>query len=313
MPGKVVVIGGANLDIRAISAEPLIEGTSNPGRVKILPGGVARNIAENLARLGIDTALISAVGDDPAGHQILAQTVAAGVDITGVSNVPSPTGIYSAILDQDGDLAVAVNAMAIIEALTPEQVLMHRGKLQAADLIIADCNLATATLKRLASFAAERGKRLVVDPVSVPKCTKLDGMLEIAPLFAVAPNRAQAEKLTGYSCTTPRMGERAAQVLHERGVGLVVLHLDRDGVLVSETSDGQTKSVVIPSQAKRARERDVTGGGDAAIAGLVFGLLRGQPAGPAARIGQIAAASVLESTDGRIDANAVLMAAEQNA
>ena len=312
MPGKVVVIGGANLDIRAVSTEPLIEATSNPGRVRIMPGGVARNISEHLARLSIDTVLISAVGNDPAGRQILGQTVAAGVDITGVSIVADPTGIYSAILDHDGNLFTAVNAMAIIEAISPEQVLAHRSKLQAADLIIVDCNLAAGTLKCIASFAAERGKRLIVDPVSVPKCVRLDVILEIAPLFAITPNRAQAEKLTGYSCTTPRMAERAAQALHKRGVGLIVLHLDRDGVLVSETSDGQTKSLVIPSQATRPRERDVTGGGDAAIAGLVFGLLQGQAATAAARIGQIAAGSVLESADGRINTDAVMTAAGQN-
>ncbi|MFO0994616.1 MAG: carbohydrate kinase family protein [Hyphomicrobiales bacterium] len=313
MAGKVVVIGGANLDIRAVSTEPLIEATSNPGRVRIMPGGVARNISEHLARLSIDTGLISAVGNDPAGRQILAQTVAAGVDISGVNTVAEPTGIYSAILDHDGNLFTAVNAMAIIEAISPEQVLAHRGKLQAADLIIVDCNLAVATLKRVASFAAERGKRLIVDPVSVPKCVRLDAMLEIAPLFAVTPNRAQAEKLTGFSCTTPRMAERAAQALHGRGVGLVVLHLDRDGVLVSEALDSGAKSLVIPTQATRPRERDVTGGGDAAIAGFVFGLLRGHSASVAARIGQVAAASVLESVDGRINADAVMTATGQNA
>lgn len=311
MPGKVVVIGGANLDVRAMSAEPLIGGTSNPGRVRIMPGGVARNIAEHLARLGLITVLISAVGDDPAGHQILAQTAAAGVDISGVSIVPSPTGIYSAILDCDGNLATGVNAMEIIEAIIPEQILAHRSKLQAADFIVVDCNLAAATLRRLASYAVERSKRLIVDPVSVPKSAKLDVMLEIAPLFAATPNRAQAEKLTGHSCATPKMAERAAAALHDRGIGLVVLHLDRDGVLVSEMMEGGARSEVIPARARRAANRDVTGGGDAAIAGLAFGLVRGRPAGIAARIGQIAAASVLESTDGRIDTGAVQKAADQ--
>ena len=79
--------------------------------------------------------------------------------------------------------------------------------------------------------AAERGRRLIVDPVSVPKSSKLDAMLEIAPIFAVTPNRAQAEKLTGHSCTTPKMAERAAAALHNRGVGLVVLHLDRGEII----------------------------------------------------------------------------------
>jgi len=107
------------------------------------------------------------------------------------------------------------------------------------------------------------------------------------------------------------MAERAAQTLHDRGVGLVVLHLDRDGALVSEASNAGTKSEVVPPQVRRAGPRDVTGGGDAAIAGLVFGLLQGQSANTAARIGQIAAASVLESADGRIDIGAVQKAVDQ--
>jgi len=311
MTGKVVVIGGANLDIRAVSTEPLIDATSNPGRVRIMPGGVARNIAENLARLGVDTTLISAVGNDPAGHQILAQTAAADVDISGVNIVPDPTGIYSAILDHDGNLSMAVNAMAVIETITPEQIFAHRHKLQAADYIIPDCNLSVPALRRLVSFAAESGKRLIVDPVSVPKSTRLLDMLEIAPVFAATPNRAQAERLSGHSCATFRTAERAAQTLHGRGVQFVVIHLDRDGALVSEMTETGPKSDLVPPGVRGSLPRDVTGGGDAAIAGLVFGLLSGRNAIAAARIGQIAAAAVLESSDGRIDVGAVQAAADR--
>ena len=105
------------------------------------------------------------------------------------------------------------------------------------------------------------------------------------------------------------MAERAVQSLHDRGVGLVVLHLDRDGAMVSEMSEAARKLDFVQAQTRRSAPRDVTGGGDAAIAGLVFGLLRGYPPGRAAEIGQIAAASVLESADGRIEAGMVLAAA----
>ncbi|MFN0194315.1 MAG: PfkB family carbohydrate kinase, partial [Aestuariivirga sp.] len=48
----VVAIGGANIDIKAKALGNVLPGTSNPGTVSVSPGGVARNIAHNLAVLG---------------------------------------------------------------------------------------------------------------------------------------------------------------------------------------------------------------------------------------------------------------------
>src|ERR1044072_9628730 len=69
----VVVIGGANVDVKVRSLAPLAYRTSNPGHAHTSPGGVARNVAENLARLGTPTHLIAAVGQDPAGGRVLAE------------------------------------------------------------------------------------------------------------------------------------------------------------------------------------------------------------------------------------------------
>ena len=66
----VLVIGAANLDIKGIPEEPLLAGTSIPGQIRTSLGGVARNIAENLARLDVDTVLLTAVGDDPTGVEV---------------------------------------------------------------------------------------------------------------------------------------------------------------------------------------------------------------------------------------------------
>jgi len=61
---EVVVIGGINVDIKSRVDAPLVMATSNPGTTTVTAGGVGRNIAESLARLGVRTSLISAVGDD---------------------------------------------------------------------------------------------------------------------------------------------------------------------------------------------------------------------------------------------------------
>jgi pseudouridine kinase len=307
--GKVVVVGGANLDIRAVSAEALVAETSNPGRVTLVPGGVARNIAENLARLGVETSLISVVGTDLAGDQIVAETKASGVDVSGVTRREGQTGIYCAILEADGNLSVAVNAMSIMESLTPDQVSAHKHRLAVADYIIADCNLPAETLRWIVDYAANERKRLIIDPVSVPKSERLRFALDGRPLHGLTPNRAQARTLTGKSCESPEAARKVALALHDLGVRLVALHLDREGVLISEmASPGMNIMELIPSGLGHAAPRDVTGGGDAAIAGFVFALLRGRSSVVAARIGQIAAATLLSS--GRLDAQKVRSAAE---
>ena len=58
------VVGGVNMDIGGQSDGPLVPGDSNPGRVRISLGGVGRNIAHNMALLGLDVRFLTAFGDD---------------------------------------------------------------------------------------------------------------------------------------------------------------------------------------------------------------------------------------------------------
>ena len=80
--GHVLVIGAANLDIKGRPEDAIVRGTSVPGRIRSSLGGVARNVAENLARLEVETVLITAVGDDDAGERILGRAAGRGIDIS---------------------------------------------------------------------------------------------------------------------------------------------------------------------------------------------------------------------------------------
>lgn len=107
---RVVVIGGAGLDIKGRLLEPLIEKTSNPGRLTISVGGVARNIAENLARLGAQSSLIAAVGNDEFGRLIIQQTEDAGVDTDAMMILEDQhSAAYLALLDRNGLLYTALD------------------------------------------------------------------------------------------------------------------------------------------------------------------------------------------------------------
>ena len=116
-----VVIGGANMDILGRPLNSLQVGDSNPGSVTCSPGGVGRNIAENLARLGSQTRLISAIGKDTYGQMIMNQCQQAGIDMKGCLQLnDANTSTYLSVLDGDSDMHVAINDMAILERLSVE-------------------------------------------------------------------------------------------------------------------------------------------------------------------------------------------------
>ena len=108
--GYISVIGGANIDIAGRPYQKLIRADSNPGEVTLSAGGVGRNIAENLARLGAHVKLFTAVGRDMYGDKIIDEARRAGIDVSHIKQTDlAGTGFYLAVLDAAGDMDVAVS------------------------------------------------------------------------------------------------------------------------------------------------------------------------------------------------------------
>jgi pseudouridine kinase len=276
----VVVIGGANMDVKAKSSAVNKLGTSNPGTVTVTPGGVGRNIAHNLARLGAKVALISVVGDDLHGLALIEATRNAGVDISRVKTDAPATGSYIVMLDSNGEMLTAVNDMRAVEHIMPQLIEASAAVISSARYVVADCNLPIETLQAIAALAADR---LVVEPVSVPKSRKLKTLLQTSPVFLATPNMDQLEELCGIGS----IDEVAAQ-LHKMGLRNVVMHAGAEGAFIS----GAGIEDHVPPQPAAAIV-DVTGAGDAAVAGLVFGLLQGKSLLEAAALGQKMAGIVI--------------------
>ncbi|MDR6219627.1 carbohydrate kinase [Deinococcus soli (ex Cha et al. 2016)] len=291
-PGRVVVVGGANVDVKARTIQTAVPGTSNPGVTAQAPGGVARNVAENLARLGVPASLVSVVGRDALGDWLLRETEAAGVDVRPVLRAPDvATGTYTAVLDASGELLVAVAAMAAVEALTPAALQERRGVLRGAAWVVADGNLPEASLAHLLSLAAEAGAAVVFEPVSVPKAARLRSALAsgLVPQ-AVTPNVPELGALLGRAVPDePGALRAAADELHAQGVRLVWVRRGAAGSLLS-TPEGVTELAALPAEV-----RDVTGAGDAMLAAFLAALAAGLSPADAARRGHAAAALTVES------------------
>jgi pseudouridine kinase len=281
----VVVIGGANLDVRARSATPAVPGTSNPGTVALSLGGVGRNVAENLARLGTPVRLVAAVGRDDTGERLLAETAAAGVDVEHVVRTDEATGSYTAVLDADGELVVAVADMTGTDRLGPDDVRRVEPLVATAALLVADGNLAPDTLAACLDLAADTGTPVVLDPVSIPKGARLAPLLGPGrPLLAVTPNLGELGALTGRAVGDERDVPEAAAHLHRLGAEHVWVRLGAAGSILS--TDGRaTRLEAVPGPVV-----DVTGAGDAMLAAFCHALLGGASPVEAARWGHAAAA-----------------------
>jgi pseudouridine kinase len=284
----VVVIGGANLDIKAKSFEVNRFGTSNPGIVTTSPGGVGRNIAHNLARLGAKVALIAAIGDDHQGNAVLAATRGAGVDVSRVNRSAASTGTYVAVLNPNGEMVTALSDMSAVDAVTPSVIANNAEAIAAARFVVADCNLSIETLRAVAALARDK---LFIEPVSVPKSKKLLSLLKDGSVFMASPNLDQVEGLTG-----SRDGTKGSAALHAMGLRNIVIHAGVEGAYVSD-GNGLDHVAVHPA----SDVIDVTGAGDAAVAGLVYGLLQNLSLAEAAALGQTMAGRVIASSKSTLD------------
>ena len=292
----VVVIGGANIDHKSQTLTRPEFGTSNPGRSRTSAGGVGRNVAENLARLGVRTVLVSAIGNDAAGVSLRRETESAGVDLAHSVAAAGATGSYTAILDASGEMVIAVSAMETMDELTPDVIDGRRDIIRRAGILVLDCNVPQGALLRAAAIARDDGTRVIVDPVSVAKATRITAMLAAGlPIHTITPNRDELIALVGTAQSGDDDLSTCVAPLHNAGVENVWVRLGPRGSFLSMMRRGtQQSSQLAPFPATLV---DATGAGDAMLAGYAAGLVRGFDVAAAADYGRAAAAVTVESPD----------------
>jgi len=296
----VLALGGANLDIVA-TAPGFQAAESNPGRIRCAPGGVARNVAENLARLGHAVGLVTLFGDDAFGAALRAATAAAGVDLALAPVVAGAAGCsYLALHGAGGDLATAVNDMALMERLDPGWLARQAAPgsplaaaLDRAAAWVLDCNLRADTLAWLLG-RGPRGRHGLrcVDAVSAHKAPRVAPLLAQIDLLKL--NGFEAEALLGAPVRDEAGAVAAARALAGRGVAQVVLSLGARGAAWAQPGDAAHSGFVPAPGVPADAVRNTSGAGDALLAGLVHGRLAGWPLEAALRFGQGCAALTLQ-------------------
>jgi len=281
-PVPIVCIGGATVDRNLTCTHGFALGVSNPVTSASSFGGVARNVAESLARLGADVQLVSATGNDAPGARLTQALDEAAVGTRHLHKLDGySTAVYLAAMD-GGEMRVAFADMDIFDQLTPDRVTPALANLPPTAIVFADCNLPADTIAMLFEGARQQRYLLAIDGVSPAKSERLPKSLEA--LGILFTNAAQVSHVT-----RQKSGQKGVERMQKRGCRSIVATMGEHGLILVEDK----KITAIP--APDVPIVSTSGAGDAIAAGTLFGISRGQLLEESVMCGVALAALVLQS------------------
>ncbi|WP_370829974.1 carbohydrate kinase family protein [Clostridium sp.] len=262
----ILVLGASIVDIFGFCGRSYAQRDSIPGHIKISFGGVCRNIAENLARVGVNTQFISTLGDDENGKSILEHSRKLGYNMENslfLEGESTPT--YLAILNHQGEMESAVVDMESLNKMDEAFVDGKHEVFENAEYIIVDSDnpiLLEYILKKY------QGKsKFILDPVSAKKAKKIRHLVKY--FHTIKPNRFETEALCGFKIETNDDLKKAGRFFIEQGVKNVFISLDADGIYYI-TSEGEEGTLAC---CESINVKNVTGAGDSFVAGIGYGYM----------------------------------------
>lgn len=285
MDTLISVIGGANVDLSATLQDAFIAADSNPGHIEIGYGGVARNIAHNLALLGARSQLLTVFGGDLFGGLLQDYCKQQGIDIHLSDKQNSlRSGIYLCINNHGGEMIAAVADTEAIREITPEWLAKRIGEINLSEFIVADTNISEDAIRYLMENSTAP---LLIDGVSTTKAHRVTNALKrckLPYLHSLKLNLKEALAVTG----TTTYAE-AAQRLLDLGVAHVYITLGGEGVYCRNAAE-EWLFPALPGDVV-----NTTGAGDAFLAGVVYALAKGMQFPQTAQYGLMAARATLMS------------------
>jgi len=261
MQNSVVIIGASIADVIGMPNEPLKKGDSTPGKVLVSPGGVARNIAENIKRLGENVTLISAFGNDLFGKNIMFHSREIDIDIKhSIINNEKATSFYLLITNDSGNLELAISDTSIIEEISHHYIKIKSSLIREHKLIVVDTNLPTDTLH----FITEnfQNQPIFIDLVSASKAKKVIDI--IGKFHTIKPNIIEAEILSGIKYEKESDLLKMRDFFLNKGVKQLFISMNSKGSFFanSETYGRVSGSEINPINS--------SGAGDAYMSGLIY-------------------------------------------
>ena len=285
MASIVSVIGGANVDLLATLNDAFIAADSNPGHIDVGYGGVARNIAHNLALLGARTQLLTIFGGDLFGGLLYDYCQQQDIDVhLSERQKDLRSGVYLCINNHGGEMIAAVADTEAIRAITPEWLAKRSGEINLSEYVVADTNMTEDSIRWLMENVTVP---LFIDGVSSTKAHRVVNTLRKCKLPYLHTLKLNLKETLAVTQTATYA--EAAQALLNLGVAHVYITLGPDGVYCRNAAE-EWLYPSLPGDIV-----NTTGAGDAFLAGVVFAYLKGLDFPQTAQYGLMAARATLMS------------------
>lgn len=299
--GATVVFGSVFVDIKGFPFNKYLPTGRNVGDVKIMHGGVCRNVAENLANVGSPVAFVTMFEDSGIGEEVRRRLAARGVDLKYAINADAGMGMWLAVMNEKGDLAGSVSRQPDFSSL--EKLVDECGDeiVSACGNIVLEVDMRASIAEKVLALAEKYGKDVYVVVGNMSVILQRPDFLSKVKLFIL--NEIEAGCL--FECELERTNPEAVLEVTRceavaRGIREIVVTLGDQGSVYFDSETGAIGHI----PAEPTCMVDSTGAGDAFFSGTVAARTKGLPLEHAARLGAHLAALTIrtdESTCPRIE------------
>jgi len=292
MINNVVVIGGINFDILSKTNQKYIEKTSNPSSISFSTGGVAKNIAEFLSGLKIETTLLGVVGKDIFGKYILNELSIKNININHIklSDINS-SGIYLSALNIKNNLIGAFSDMNIIDEINCDYIQSNFEIIKKSNFVCIDTNLQLDILIYIINILNDCKINFIIDVVSIEKSKKIYNIKNYIQYIKF--NKDEFEIF--FKINLDNL-EDNLEVLFEiipNNMKNVIITLGEKGIIYINNID----KTYIKLNPPKTRIKNANGAGDSLVAGFVYGLINNFEIEKSLKYGMLCAKASLESNN----------------
>ena len=285
---NILVLGSVNADhVLDVGSLPLPGETTVGSNYRVVAGGKGANQAVACARLGGRTRFLASVGDDSEGHEAIAALAVDGMDTSSIEVAGNcRTGVALIFVNSQGENCIGISAEANAE-LTPEIIRQNQALIASADYLLMQLEVPIESVTLAAEIASNAQTQVILNPAPATHAIP-DKLLKYIDI--ITPNQTEAEILTDVCVNSEADAERAAELLHQRGIGIVIITLGQSGAYISDHSGKRTIA------GYRVDAVDTTAAGDTFNGALVVALSEGKGLDEAVNFANAAAAMSVTKT-----------------